>query len=557
MAVSMKTSAGSDLMLGSTVQSARKPEQDKQLSTGDQFKNLLDGSKNLSSVKTAQNDGSGVKQQTHTETSPKDSTANIADDVRKAVNELSKDERYEKALAALDREISRVSDPGETGGGTASTDVKELAEKIIKGELDFDDIPDDVSAEELIKEIVALMLLKRLDPDKDEDDKETFDPAVAAVNEQNIDRETSSLIVSELYKLIEKANEHRGEEHVDMLDGISELVDPEETLASAATGDEKARENADEDVFEQIVDNMADSAAADGVPVIQTQAQTNEPTVGDMQNAASQSETENVQQVVQGVEQSGGSDGAQMRFNAETQRTGETSEIENDEEFGNVIESFTVKETHTENAPAEQRAQAARTANVTSVQTGRVRNASEELEMLKNAKLGKGESETAVPNETATALSAEQPIVFARADGTELEIDPTAIVDQAQRLIERAIAQAADNQSEYSLVLNPEELGRITVKLIKAADGAVSVTVAAENSQTQRVLEQHSELMQNNLRSNGLNLTSWQTVNESRQETYAQDYNGSSKNPYFRRDDAQSPEEENDGKSFAEIIASM
>ena len=106
-------------------------------------------------------------------------------------------------------------------------------------------------------------------------------------------------------------------------------------------------------------------------------------------------------------------------------------------------------------------------------------------------------------------------------------------------------------------MLNPEELGRITVKLIKAADGAVSVTVAAENSQTQRVLEQHSELMQNNLRSNGLNLTSWQTVNESRQETYAQDYNGSSKNPYFRRDDAQSPEEESDGKSFAEIIASM
>ena len=555
MAVSMKTSAGSDLMLGSTVQSARKPEQDKQLSAGDQFKNLLDGSKNLSSVKTAQNDGSGVKQQTHTETSPKDSTANVADDVRKAVNELSKDERYEKALVALDREISRVSDPGETGGGTASTDVKELAEKIIKGELDFDDIPDDVSAEELIKEIVALMLLKRLDPDKDEDDdKETFDPAVAAVNEQNIDRETSSLIVSELYKLIEKANEHRGEEHVDMLDGISELVDPEETLASAATGDEKAREDAGEGVFEQIVDNMADSAAAEGVPVIQTQAQTNEPTVGDMQNAASQSETENVQQVVQGVEQSGGSDGAQMRFNAETQRTGETSEIENDEEFGNVIESFTVKETRTEDASPEQ---AAQTANVTSVQTSRVQNASEELEMLKNAKLGKGETETTAPTETATALSAEQPIVFARADGTQLEVDPTAIVDQAQRLIERAIAQAADNQSEYSLVLNPEELGRITVKLIKAADGAVSVTVAAENSQTQRVLEQHSELMQNNLRSNGLNLTSWQTVNESRQETYAQDYNGSSKNPYFRRDDAQSPEEESDGKSFAEIIASM
>lgn len=548
MAVSMKTSTANDFMASTAVQTSRKSEQEQQLSTGEQFRNLLDGSRNLSSVKNTQSSGSGVKPKT--ETGAKDGTANVSDDVRKAVNKLRDDERYEKALAALDREIARVSGSDEMSGNTVSADVKELAKKIVKGELDFDDVPDDVSAEELMKEIIALMLMRKLDPDADEeDDEELFDPALAAVNEQSLNREVSSLMLSELYKLIEKYNENQGEESADMLDGISELVNPDETLASVATADEEVQEDAEEDLFEEIFDNMADDAARDLTPVIQTQ--TNAPTVGDMQNAASQSETEDATQAIQGVEQGGQSDGAQMRFSAETQRTGEAANTENDEEFGNVIESFTVKEARAEEKPAEQ------TANVTSVQTSRVRNASEELEMLKNAKLGKSESDTLAPTETATVLTSEQPIVYARADGTELEIDPTAIVDQAQRLIERAIAQAADNQSEYSLVLNPEELGRITVKLIKAADGAVSVTVAAENAQTQRVLEQHSELMQNNLRSGGLNLESWQTVNESRQETYAQDYNGSSKNPYFRQDGAQNGDDDSDDRTFADIIAAM
>lgn len=94
------------------------------------------------------------------------------------------------------------------------------------------------------------------------------------------------------------------------------------------------------------------------------------------------------------------------------------------------------------------------------------------------------------------------------------------------------------------------------MKLTKAADGAISITIAADNARTQRILEQHSETMQENLRSNGLNLESWQTVNERQQETAAQDYNGSSKNPYFRNDDNKT-EEESDGKSFADIIASM
>lgn len=195
----------------------------------------------------------------------------------------------------------------------------------------------------------------------------------------------------------------------------------------------------------------------------------------------------------------------------------------------------------------------------------RVKSATEELEMLKNAKAKftvKTDEEKPVeeklevkPGQTAQPLNADQPVVFKRADGSEFEVRPSEIIRQTARLVERAVTEN-DDKTEYSLVLNPEELGKITVKLTKAADGAISITIAAENARTQRILEQNSNAMQDNLRSNGLNLESWQTVSERQQETAAQDYNGSSKNPYFRDDD-NNAEEESDGKSFADIIASM
>ena len=82
------------------------------------------------------------------------------------------------------------------------------------------------------------------------------------------------------------------------------------------------------------------------------------------------------------------------------------------------------------------------------------------------------------------------------------------------------------------------------------------MTIAAQNSKTRELLEQNGALMQENLRANGMRLESWQTVNESQQETYAQDYNGSSKNPYYRNENPQ-PEDGAEDGSFAEIMASM
>ena len=84
----------------------------------------------------------------------------------------------------------------------------------------------------------------------------------------------------------------------------------------------------------------------------------------------------------------------------------------------------------------------------------------------------------------------------------------------------------------------------------------MSVTVAAEKSATQRILEQNSALLQDSLKNSGVKLESWQTVSQADREHYAQDYNGSSKNPYYRREPQRQPDEE-DGGSFAELIAAM
>lgn len=180
---------------------------------------------------------------------------------------------------------------------------------------------------------------------------------------------------------------------------------------------------------------------------------------------------------------------------------------------------------------------------------------SEELEMLKNAKIKPSSEQQSAPVNTASPLNADSPIVFRREDG-EISVRPSEIVSQAMKAVEAAISENKE-MTEYSLVLNPEEMGRITVKMIKAADGAVSVTIAAENARTQRILEQNSELMQSNLKDSGIQLESWQTVRESQQDAYAQDYNGSSKNPYFSQQNQDNNEEDENGQSFAEIIASM
>lgn len=193
---------------------------------------------------------------------------------------------------------------------------------------------------------------------------------------------------------------------------------------------------------------------------------------------------------------------------------------------------------------------------------GKTNSVTEELEMLKNAKAksnqpAQTQEKPVVSGESP--LTANAPFTLTRANGERVEVNPDEIIRQAAAKLVETAQTMKEQATEYSMVLNPEELGRIVVKLVKAADGAVSVSITAENSRTQRILEQHSAAMQENLRDSGVKLEGWQMVRESEQETYAQDYNGSSKNPYYREEDHTHGEQQEGEQttSFADLIASM
>ncbi len=192
---------------------------------------------------------------------------------------------------------------------------------------------------------------------------------------------------------------------------------------------------------------------------------------------------------------------------------------------------------------------------------GRIVSKSDELQMIKSSAEATVTEKPADENAAASMaqpqnVTAETPVLFTRADGREVPVKPLEVAQQvADKLIERT-ENLSEGETEYSITLNPEDLGRITVKMTKTADGMVSVSIAAENSRTLRIIEDNGTAIQDSLRQNGVQLENWQTVSESRQEAHAEDYQGSSKNPY-RENENRQQEQDSEDESFAEIIASM
>ena len=182
---------------------------------------------------------------------------------------------------------------------------------------------------------------------------------------------------------------------------------------------------------------------------------------------------------------------------------------------------------------------------------------SDELMMLKNASKPVADNEAAATQAAMIPQGKEQlPVVFTRADGTEFAVKPEEILKQvADNIIQHTETANAEGNTEYSVTLTPEDLGSITVRMTKTADGTFSVSITADNARTQRIIEESGLAIQNSLKQNGIELESWQTVNESEQQERAEDYNGSSKNPYYQEE--QSENDEAEDTSFAEMISAM
>lgn len=151
-----------------------------------------------------------------------------------------------------------------------------------------------------------------------------------------------------------------------------------------------------------------------------------------------------------------------------------------------------------------------------------------------------------VPFETAIASAAPQVTLTGAVEGSGAE----RVVAQIASEIFNQLPENGGTTT-FVMTLNPESLGKVTVKLVEEA-GKISVSVTAHNKQTAEMLSQRFDTLQAAMKENGTELEKYQVVYEPEQSegSAQQNFDGSSKNPYVKQDDE---EGENSGE-FAEIL---
>lgn len=428
-------------------------------------------------------------------------------------------------------------------GDDGGVDMQELAKAVADGEVRLEDIPEELLTQELFTELTKLVKV----PDDDNKDAPTMEAAQEAMQElaalftqqQTVQPEVVSDKTEELSELAEVGAVQPRTEEVPEFEAAAQPEKQAETVQDIPT------EN-------KLVEVPQDTQQKADVP-----AEVTEQTAAAVKTAQPEQPQQSVQeQTEKSAEQPRVTAPQAPQQENSTQQSGaELSDQQGGQQFTGQeqsdIKSFTVRKSQ------EQPADAAEEAPVFTEhsQRGRVVSKSDELEMIRTSQ------DTSKPENSAVQVqpqepASERPVVFTRADGVEIEVKPAEVASQvADRLIERS-SDLREGETEYTVMLEPQDLGRITVRMTKTADGAVSVSIAAENSRTLRIIEENGAHIQDSLKQNGVQLESWQTVSESRQEMHAEDYQNSSKNPY-RESEGQNKEDDSDDKSFAELIASM
>lgn len=137
---------------------------------------------------------------------------------------------------------------------------------------------------------------------------------------------------------------------------------------------------------------------------------------------------------------------------------------------------------------------------------------------------------------------------------TEVRQVPPAV--QVADAIASHLETSENGETTFTMVLNPESLGRIAVKLVTNA-GKVTVQITAENRAAQELLAQRGENLAGSLKENGIDLEKYQVVYEPQQNSLnRENYNGSSKNPYTNQQNESDSGDESD-TSFADLLMSM
>ena len=141
------------------------------------------------------------------------------------------------------------------------------------------------------------------------------------------------------------------------------------------------------------------------------------------------------------------------------------------------------------------------------------------------------------------------------------QITLTRPMESAARGAEQVVTQIASeifNQlpenggtTTFVMTLNPESLGKVTVKVVEEA-GKISVSVTAHNKHTAEILTERFDSLQTAMKENGTQLEKYQVVYAPEQDERSgqQSFDGSSKNPYVKQENEES---EGDGE-FAELL---
>ena len=406
-------------------------------------------------------------------------------------------------------------------------DVQKLAKAVADGEVKLEDIPEELLTQELFTELVQLVKVP---------EKEDGEPT----------REAAQEAMAELAALFTAQQTVQPENVSDKSAELSELSQP---AAEAVQAPGVTQEQPTETQTEAVAEVFPQVAAEEAQPV-QTveQPKSQKPAENAGQTAPVQTEAVSQQAVRAESESAPQQDGDSAQLSGQPQ---EVKQPVAEEPVRSDITDFTVRTAEPKPQQTENAEPQVFTAEHT--QRSRVVSKSDEFEMIRgNSDSTKADS---VQTQPQTAQP-EAPVVFASADSGEVQVKPAEVVKQvADRLIERA-SDLKEGETEYTVTLEPQDLGRITVRMTKTADGAVSVSIAAENSRTLRIIEENGAHIQDSLKQNGVQLENWQTVSESRQDMHAEDYQSSSRNPYQERE-SNKQEDDSDDKSFAEIIASM
>ena len=461
------------------------------------------------------------------------------------MEELSADQsdRFSQVLSGFSGKNDVPRDASKTverfTGSDGKVDMHALAKAVADGEVKLEDIPTELLTQELFTELTKLVEVP---------EKEDGEPAREAAQEAMA--ELAALFTAQQTVQPEQVSDKSGE-MTELSQPTVEAVQapvvtqaqPEQPQTVQAQPGQAAQPQDSQDASEiQTVQSF--QTAQPGQPVReQTAPKAQEPQPTEITAAQPQEQPavptqETPQQDSSGTELSGQTAAVQQPVSGEPQRSDVTE--------------FTVRTAEPQQKQPEESQQEAPVFTEHSTQRSRVVSKSDELEMIRGTADG-AKSDSAAQTQAAPQ---EAPVVFTRADGTELEVRPAEVVKQvADRLIEKA-SDLKEGETEYTVTLEPQDLGKITVRMVKTADGAVSVSIAAENSRTLRIIEENGAHIQDSLKQNGVQLENWQTVSESQQEMHAEDYRGSSRNPY-RESEGGKQEDDSGDKSFAELIASM